>query len=1017
MTRHVSGNARHWVVGLGLIALIGCNGPMGPAGTRGADGSNGTDGKDGQNAVTTGSVGITVVETAAGDGGASNPLAGVAISATTLEGDATTGAGVVASATTDATGAASLTLPFGVFDLTLSKAGYASPGPLEVGVVALQNVVISVTMNEASGSKPSLILVAAGNNIGFGNTTTVTATGTSPLGETLTYTWANTTAYNIGTVTGSGASGSVTTPTLQVAAARKPDPTATGWNLGNFISGYSIPNTFGFFPILDDTNGATTATVTATDRYGQSTTTSVTVTAGSFQNGTQAAAIGTRVFLNAGGPLDGGSWTLAVPSGSSATFDSVTSQFPSFIPDVAGAYVASLGANSLTLYAGSWVGAISVPASTPTATPWAFLPDGGPAPVPFAASENCTLCHNSGATGVALDMFTPWIGTKHAVHLTYGMDGVPGFASGESCLGCHSVGFDLGNQNPIAGGMSQVAAANHWTYPPTISPGNWAAVPPPVAQLANVQCENCHGPNGNGTGGSSAGHMLTRTSNGTLTPFQSPRISYAAEDCGTCHAAGTGHHHYSEWTTVNPDNGRGHSNLAVAQSEGLTTVGAQTALNSSCARCHTAQGFTEYATNLAAGNVGSLSPTQQAAGQVTLNNVQPQTCQTCHDPHADALDPTTGQDEYQLRVWDNTGLLPSGFAVSGAGAGAICITCHNSRNGAYNASATTNATATAYLHEDSDWIGSNPGASNAALVALNYSGLGTTFSSLGGPHEANQGDVFSGHNAYFLTDQTPVFSPHFAVKDTCVGCHMTNNPQTYSSHGTATTATHMFAITNAETPALCEKCHTNGSPSVDTVALRGSVMDGLNNIVTHMNTAVLARVNDASGSTAPVGYGTWTDTGTITIAKGALTDSTPGCTPASDPSCGLSNTAAVTVLTAGAADAGLNPVISAVATPQGRSGITVVLTFASPVDVAFSSGVAQLSSFTVNLAKLEDAAGNPLFAANGNMFKANWNYTLISQDGSWGVHNPPFVSAVLSASAEPWGNPNATPPQPGGLKY
>ena len=71
----------------------------------------------------------------------------------------------------------------------------------------------------------------------------------------------------------------------------------------------------------------------------------------------------------------------------------------------------------------------------------------------------------------------------------------------------------------------------------------------------------------------------------------------------------------------------------------------------------------------------------------------------------------------------------------------------------------------------------------------------------------------------------------------------------------------------------------------------------------------------------------------------------------------------------------------------------------------------------MNLAKLEDAAGNPLFAPNGNMFKANWNYTLISQDGSWGVHNPPFVSAVLSATADPWGNPNATPPQPGGLKY
>jgi hypothetical protein len=1022
MSRQVRGSAGTLALGLGFIAFLACRGPAGPAGndgTNGANGTNGTDGtngKDGQNAATTGTIVITAIEEAPGDAG-TTPMAGVAVSTTTLEGSAVSGAGVVAAGTTDATGTATLTLPFGVYDLTLSKAGYTSPHPLEIGVVALQNVAISVALSEASSSKPTLVLVAAGTEIGFGNTTTVTATGTSPLGETLSYAWTNTTAGSRGGVTGSGTSGSITTPTLQAAMAPLPDPAATGWNLGNFVSGYTIPNTFGVFPILNDTNGATTATVTATDPYGMSSTASVTVTAGSFQNGTQAAAIGTRVFLNAGGPLDGGSWTLASPSGSSATLDSATSQFPSFIPDVAGAYVATLGANSLTLYAGSWVGAIAVPGSTPTPTPWAFLPDGGPAPIPFAASENCTLCHNSGPTGVALDMFTPWIGTKHAVHMTYGMDGVAGFASGQSCLGCHSAGFDPGNQNPLAGGLSQVAAANHWTYPTTVSSGNWAAVPPPVAQLANIQCENCHGPNGNGSGGSSAGHMLTRLPNGTLVPFQSPRISYASEDCATCHAAGTGHHHYSEWATLNPDNGRGHSNLAVAQSEGLTTVGAQTGLNPSCARCHSAQGFTEYAGNLAAGNVGSLSPTQQAVGQVNKNNIQPQTCQTCHDPHQDALDPNTGEDEHQLRVWDSTGLLPSGFAVAGAGSGAICITCHNSRNGAYNASPATNATTTAYLHEDSDWIGSNPGSSNAALVARGYAGLGAAFSSLGGPHEADQGDVFTGHNAYFLTDQTPVFSPHFAVKNTCAGCHMNNNPQSYSSHGSLTTATHLFAITDAAVPALCSKCHGNGSPVVDDQAIKASVVAGLQNVVNNMSAAVLARVNDASGAVAPAGYGAWTDTGTIIIAKGALTDTTQGCTPATDPSCGLSNTAPVTIVTAGAADAGLNPAISAVATPQGRSGITVVLTFASPVSVTFASGVTQLSSFTVNLGKLDDAAGNPLFAANGNIFKANWNYALISQDGSWGVHNPPFVSAVLSATAAPWGNPNATPPQPGGLKY
>jgi RNA-directed DNA polymerase len=65
---------------------------------------------------------------------------------------------------------------------------------------------------------------------------------------------------------------------------------------------------------------------------------------------------------------------------------------------------------------------------------------------------------------------------------------VPDFESGESWLAYPSVGFDPGNTNPLAGGFSQVAAAQTppWTYPETINP----AVPVKLAQLANVQCLN-----------------------------------------------------------------------------------------------------------------------------------------------------------------------------------------------------------------------------------------------------------------------------------------------------------------------------------------------------------------------------------------------------------------------------------------------------------------------------------------------------------------------------------------------
>jgi len=1018
----------------GVTGTTGANGNTGPTGPSGATGATGPSGIDGSTGATgdTGATGITGDTGATGSTGASGistpisatvsvtvnegtggttaagPLTGVTVLALTTTGaaiDTSEQTGLVVTAQTDVNGNALLTLPLGIFQITFAKAGFTPPAPVQVGLVALQTVNVSVTMNESASSKPTLTVVAAGTDIGYGNTIAVTATASSPLGDTLTYKWANTGAYGLGTVTGTGTSGTIQTPTILQANAPQGSIAA-----GNWISGYNIPATFGVLPVMSDTNGSTTATVTVNDGYGQSTSASVSITAASPQNGTHNAAVGTRVYLNAGtGVLtDGGTvaWVLTPPIGSSSTLDNTAAIYPSFVPDKAGTYTAALTyggtTKTMAIYAGGWVGAIDGSGVTVTNT------QNGT--VPFGFNATCTGCHLGGN---AIDEFTPWAGTKHAVHLTYSLNGVAGFSSGESCLSCHSVGFDTGNSNPAAGGFSQVAAAQNppWTYPATPAPGNWAAMPAALQQLSNIQCENCHGPQ------NSSGHGLTEVS-GVALPFQSPRISYAAEDCGVCHASGTTHHDYSEWATLNPDTGEGHSHLAIAQSEALQAIDGGYELNSSCGRCHSAQGYTEYATNIQAGNVGSLTPTEQAPYQVNMNNIQPQTCQACHDAHNEAVDPVTGESEHQLRFWDNVPLLPGGFAASGMGAGAICITCHNSRNGAYNVSLTDSSTKLAYLHEDSDWIGSNPGGSNTPLVTAaaapntNYAGLGTKFTSLGAPHEANQGDVFEGHNAYFLENQTPVISPHSAVKDTCAGCHMTNNPGTYLSHGATTTATHLFAITDADVPVLCAKCHAGGTTNVDGASLQASVKAGLADVASAVGNAVIARINDTTGAyKAPTGYGTWVDTGIVTIAKSGLTDNTPGCTTGTDPSCNAKNTAVVSINTA------TNPVTAAVVS-FGRS-VTVQLTFTNPVQVVFASGTTNLSTFNVSMTSLNDNSATPqnLFAPNGNFWKANWNYELIAQDGSYGVHNPPFVSAVLSATLEPWGNPNAIPAQPGGLWY
>jgi hypothetical protein len=163
--------------------------------------------------------------------------------------------------------------------------------------------------------------------------------------------------------------------------------------------------------------------------------------------------------------------------------------------------------------------------------------------------------------------------------------------------------------------------------------------------------------------------------------------------------------------------------------------------------CHSAQGLVQYLNQLT-GNlrkpdgtaiVGSFPGNLIDPGSATLadasvaymqslgitpDKVQPQTCQACHDPHTTAL-----------RVEGDTPMLPSGFQVRGAGSGAICFVCHDSRNGArgdqFNG---------VYTNND------NPGTP-------------APVTSIGAPHEADQGDVVAGRKRVLRPDLQPVAAP------------------------------------------------------------------------------------------------------------------------------------------------------------------------------------------------------------------------------------------------------------------
>jgi hypothetical protein len=167
--------------------------------------------------------------------------------------------------------------------------------------------------------------------------------------------------------------------------------------------------------------------------------------------------------------------------------------------------------------------------------------------------------------------------------------------------------------------------------------GNWAAMPSQLQGLANIQCENCHGPGSQ--------HVYSQGVTGNTNAIS---VNYMAGDCSQCHDEVPTHYYSAEW------NNSAHANMTRIPSGSPSRI--------ACVRCHTAPGFINYVNNL-----GSPAP------YATNYNFEAVTCQACHDPH-DASNP------HQLRT-STVVPLADGTVVTNAGAGGFCFNCHTSRNG------------------------------------------------------------------------------------------------------------------------------------------------------------------------------------------------------------------------------------------------------------------------------------------------------------------------------------------------
>lgn len=169
-----------------------------------------------------------------------------------------------------------------------------------------------------------------------------------------------------------------------------------------------------------------------------------------------------------------------------------------------------------------------------------------------------------------------------------------------------------------------------------------------------------------------------------------------------------------------------------------------------CGRCHSEQGFKAWLPQLMKGDPGFFKkPDGSKADEayikslgMTKDQVKPITCAACHSSGS------------ALRIENNIPMLPNGLAVHAVGKGALCMACHNTREGRIA------------------WDNPDP---------KRYTQ----------PHDAAQTDVIFGKNVYFYNDTGDTAASHAVLSgNACVSCHKQLGK-----------AGHVFK------PADCSACH------------------------------------------------------------------------------------------------------------------------------------------------------------------------------------------------------------------
>ena len=247
-------------------------------------------------------------------------------------------------------------------------------------------------------------------------------------------------------------------------------------------------------------------------------------------------------------------------------------------------------------------------------------------------TSGCALCHSGGQ--IAPNKVVPWEATGHATQFARGIDGIlAGSHYSTSCIKCHTVGYDT-NALAVNGGFDDVAVALGWHFPTVLTNGKWASMEtnyPALANVANIQCENCHGPGSQ--------HMDTFGKTNFVA------ISYGSGVCAQCHDSPFNEPNVAQWEN---------------SLHAVTTT--DPAGNASCVGCHTSMGFI--------GRMQGWTTTNTA--YMAIN------CQTCHDPHGETLPTTNAPNPNLVRAMTSVTLM-DGTVVTNGGEGLLCMQCHHAR--------------------------------------------------------------------------------------------------------------------------------------------------------------------------------------------------------------------------------------------------------------------------------------------------------------------------------------------------